>query len=135
MMNKRQFIDKMLVRFMSNASETTAKLIADDYERLIPSTLDFDYLYDKVCLEYQQRTIPQIAQLKQWFKTAEEYAHSETSTQYTWKIFAKTKKGYPYEFHCFLNVPEMQGVAEFKKARPELIYVGNNYREVMQYGY
>ena len=133
MLNKKQFIDKMLVKFMSKADTAQAQQTADEYDQFLRSTLDFGYLYEKVITEYQMKSVPSIAWLKQHFKTAKEYEEKRTDT--TWKIFAETKSGVPYEFHCFVSTPESVGVAEFKKDRPELIYVGNNFKEVVEYGY
>lgn len=132
-MNKKQFIDKMLVKYMSNANVQQAQLVAEEYENHLNSQLDFDYLYDKIVSEYSQRSIPLVSQLKQWFRIAKEF--EQHATNGTWKIFAETKSGVPYEFHCWLSTPEIIGVKEFKECRPELIYLGNNYREVMKYGY
>ena len=132
-MNKKQFIDKMLVKFMSNASTIQAKQLVEEYDQFLKPTLDFDYLYEKIVTEYNKRSAPQISELRQWYKTAAEYENKNTSS--TWKIFAETKYGGKYEFHCFVSIPEAIGVSEFKKARPELIYCGNNYKEVVKYGY
>lgn len=132
-MNKKQFIDKMLVKFMSNASTIQAKQFVEEYDQFLKPTLDFDFLYEKVITDYTQKSAPQISQLRQWFRTAKEFETQNTTS--TWKIYAQTKRGDLYDFYCFVAVPEIVGVKEFKESRPELIYIGNNYKEVVKYGY
>ena len=118
---------------MTNAETTQAKIISEDLDNYLPATIDFDYLYDKVILEYPQKSMPAISWLKQHFRTAKEFENK--TTQWTWDIIAQTKTGREYRFACYLSESEREGIESFRKCRPELIYVGNNRREVMENAY
>lgn len=128
-MNKNDFINRLLVKFMTNAETAQAKIVSEDLDSYLPTTIDFDYLYDKVILDYPQKTMPAISWLKQHFRIAKEF--EDKSTQWTWDIIAHTKTGQEYRFACYLSVSETEGRETFKKCHPELIYVGNNRRKVM----
>lgn len=135
-MNKHDFINTMLVRHMSKAPIEQAKQKEEEYEKHIPSHLDFDYLYDMVIQEYTSSTIPPIKWLKEYFKVHEDFKQM-FEKNYTWDIYAKEPKtNFVYSFGNWFEKDksdyEQVNVAyrEFRKNRPNLIIVGNNISEI-----
>ena len=126
-MNKHDFIDKMLVKFMSNAKTEQAKQAEEEYEQFLKSTFDFDYLYEKVCTEYNLRSIPLISWLKQHYRTSKEYK-SDSSNLY-WTALFRTKLG-DYEFPIEMKYTEQQ-VADAYRRKLGWQYLKGNRRQVM----
>ena len=129
-MNKKQFIEWLIIKFMSNADARLAEVALKDLESILPENIDFEYLRTSILTNYEKRIMPDFNFMKQYFRKVGNGDNKWTAT--TWDIFGKTRQGLVYAFANYMGVSEYEGREIFIKAHPELEYVGNNRNEILK---
>lgn len=133
-MNKTEFIEWIVLKYMSNVDTPQAKSTKKDFVDTIPDDIDYDFLRVSLLINYDKRIIPDYNYLKQYFKKKTETASGQPKwTKNTWDITARTKDGRIYTFGNYMSVSEYKGIEAFKKGYPELEYISNNRQEVEKY--
>lgn len=128
-MNQYEFIQRLLVKFMSNADENQAFLAKQDFEKFLPKTIDYDYLYEKVVTEYKLKSMPDIAWLKQHYRNK---VYKDFDAGLTWTALIKTDLG-DYEFAIEMKYTEEQVRNAYKK-KGWTFLKGNRQETLMRYG-
>ena len=131
-MDRKQFIEWLIVKYMSNAEVRQVAIATKDMDATIPDDLDFDFLRVSILTNYDKRSMPDYNYMKQYFRKKTNKNYDSKWTPTTWNIYGKSKSGMVYEFANYMGVSEFKGREIFEKAHPELEYVGNNRAEMLE---
>ena len=118
-MNQYQFIQKLLVKYMSHADEEQAMQAKEDLQRLLPTDLDFDYVYDKVLKCYDKRSMPSYKDLEPYFR----YNRPLQDTLY-WTALIATNLG-EYEFAIEMKYTEEEVARAYREKKGWRFIKGN----------
>lgn len=126
-MNKKEFIDWLIVKYMSNAEQRQAEIAVKDFELTIPADIDFDFLRVSILTNYDKRTMPDYKFMQQYFR--KKTTSNNFKNPIYWTIWAKTKYGV-YEFAEELSVKVEDAKETIKKRGFE--YIKDNKDEVLK---
>lgn len=126
-MNKKQFIEWLLIKYMSNAEDRQADVAIKDFELTIPDDIDFDFLRVSILTNYDKRTMPDYKFMQQYFR--KKTTSNNFKNPVYWTIWAKTKYGV-YEFANELSVKLEEGIEIIKKRGFE--YIKDNRNETIK---
>jgi len=123
-MNKKGFVDRLTLRFLSNASDDLALMESEDLERTLPDNLDFDSVYDEFLKRYEKRSMPMYKDIEPFFKYRS--SDSDLNSIY-WDLTVTTNNG-DYSFAIPMKYTVEQAKATYRKKG--WFYVSDNWQEV-----